>query len=109
MTFEIRKIGVVGAGQMGSGITQVSAVAGFDVLLNDISEERIHAAIARIDANLGRLVEREALTADEKAAALARIKPATEFSAFSDADLVMEAAAENEEVKRKIFSNSAPI
>jgi 3-hydroxybutyryl-CoA dehydrogenase len=104
MTFEIHKIAVVGAGQMGIGITQVSALAGFDVILNDLSEEKIHAAIARIDANLGRLIEREVLTADEKAAALARIKPATQFSAFSDADLVMEAAAENEDVKRKIFS-----
>ena len=104
MTFEIRKIGVVGAGQMGAGITQVSALAGFDVVLHDLSEEQIHAAIARIDANLCRLVEREVLTANEKTAALARIKPATEFSAFSDADLVMEAAAENEDVKRKIFS-----
>jgi 3-hydroxybutyryl-CoA dehydrogenase len=104
MTFEIRKIGVIGAGQMGSGITQVSALAGFDVILNDISAERLSAAIARIEANLGRLVDREAVTAAEKTAALARIKPSTEFSAFADADLVMEAASENEEVKRKIFS-----
>ena len=66
MTFEIRKIGIIGAGQMGTGITQVSALAGFDVVLNDLSEEQIVAAIARIDTNLGRLVEREALTADEK-------------------------------------------
>ena len=83
MTFEIHNIAVVGAGQMGIGITQVSALAGFNVILNDLSEERIHAAIAKIDANLGRLVEREALTADEKTAALTRIKPATQFSAFS--------------------------
>jgi 3-hydroxybutyryl-CoA dehydrogenase len=104
MTIEIRKIGVVGAGQMGSGIAQVNALAGFDVILNDVSAERISAAIARIDANLGRLVDREALTAVEKGAALSRIKPSTEFSAFADADLVMEAASENEDVKRKIFS-----
>src|SRR5208283_1321511 len=104
MAFEIRKIGVVGASQMGVGIAQVSALAGFDVVLNDLSEERIDAAIARIDANLGRLIEREALTTADKTSALARIKPATEFSSFADADLVMEAAAENEDVKRKIFS-----
>ncbi|MGO9755454.1 MAG: 3-hydroxybutyryl-CoA dehydrogenase [Roseiarcus sp.] len=105
MAFEIRKIGVIGAGQMGSGIAQVSALAGFDVVLNDLSEDRIEAAIARIDANLGRLVEREAISAADKKAALARIKAAADFAALSDADLVMEAAAENEEVKRKIFSS----
>jgi 3-hydroxybutyryl-CoA dehydrogenase len=105
MAFEIRKIGVIGAGQMGSGIAQVSALAGFDVVLNDLSEDRIDAALARIDANLARLVEREALTATEKSAALARIKPASDFAALSDADMVMEAAAENEEIKRNIFSS----
>jgi 3-hydroxybutyryl-CoA dehydrogenase len=105
MAFEIRKIGVIGAGQMGSGIAQVSALAGFDVVLNDLSEDRIEGAIARIDANLGRLVEREAISAADKKAALARIKAAPDFAALSDADLVMEAAAENEEVKRKIFSS----
>ncbi len=105
MAFEIRKIGVIGAGQMGSGIAQVSALAGFDVVLNDLSEDRIEAAIARIDANLGRLVEREAVSAADKKAALAHIKAAPDFAALSDADLVMEAAAENEEVKRKIFSS----
>ena len=80
MTFEIRKIGVIGAGQMGSGIAQVSAVAGFDVVLNDLAEERIVAAIAKIDANLARLVEREAMTAAEKNAAIARIKAGDRFS-----------------------------
>ena len=104
MAFEIRKIGVIGAGQMGTGIAQVSAVAGFDVVLNDLAEERIEAAIARIDANLGRLVEREAMTAADKSAAMAHIKGATDFSGLSDVDLAMEAAAENEDVKRKIFS-----
>jgi 3-hydroxybutyryl-CoA dehydrogenase len=104
MAFEIRKIGVIGAGQMGGGIAQVSALGGFDVVLNDLSEDRIEAAIARIDANLTRLVDREALTANEKSAALARIKPGSDFAALSDADLVMEAAAENEEIKRNIFS-----
>ena len=59
MTFEIRKIGVIGAGQMGSGIAQVSALAGFDVVLNDLAEDGSRAAIAKIDANLARLVERE--------------------------------------------------
>jgi 3-hydroxybutyryl-CoA dehydrogenase len=105
MAFEIRKIGVIGAGQMGSGIAQVSAVAGFDVVLTDLSEEQVVASIARIDANLGRLVEREAMTPAEKSAAMAHIKGAPDFAALSDVDLAMEAAAENEEIKRKIFSN----
>jgi 3-hydroxybutyryl-CoA dehydrogenase len=104
MTFEIRKIGVVGAGQMGTGIAQVSASAGFDVIMHDIAEERISAAIERIDGNLSRLVERDAMSPDEKAAVLARIKPAPTFENLSDADLVIEAATENEEVKRKILS-----
>ncbi|MCI4679419.1 3-hydroxybutyryl-CoA dehydrogenase [Rhodoblastus acidophilus] len=105
MAFEIRKIGVVGAGQMGSGIAQVSASAGFDVLMNDISEDRIQAAISRIDGNLSRLVERDAMTAGDKAAALRRIKPALTFNDLASADLVIEAATENEEVKRKILSD----
>jgi 3-hydroxybutyryl-CoA dehydrogenase len=104
MTFEIRKIGVVGAGQMGGGISQVSASGGFDVLLNDIAEERIHATIARIEGNLSRLVERDAITAADKAAALARIKPAKTFEDLSSCDLVIEAATEDEDVKRKILS-----
>lgn len=104
MTFEIRKIGVVGSGQMGSGIAQVSAAGGFDVVMNDISLDRIDAAIAKIDGNLSRLVERDAMTAAEKAAAIARIKPAPAFKDLGDADLVIEAATENEEIKRKILS-----
>ena len=105
MTFEIRKIGVVGSGQMGSGIAQVSAAAGFDVVMNDISEDRIHAAIARIDGNLGRLVERDAMSASARAAAMARIKPGATFKDLSTCDLVIEAATENEEVKRQILAD----
>ncbi len=105
MTFEIRKIGVIGAGQMGSGIAQVCALAGFDVVLNDISPDRITAALAKIEANLGRLVEREAISAADKGAAMAHIKGGSDFQSLSEADLVMEAAAENEEVKRKIFGS----
>jgi 3-hydroxybutyryl-CoA dehydrogenase len=104
MTFEIRKIGVVGAGQMGSGISQVSASGGFEVLLNDISESRIQTAIGKVDASLSRLVEREVMTAADKAAALARIKPAKTFEDLASCDLVIEAATEDEEVKRKILS-----
>ncbi|WP_374547038.1 3-hydroxybutyryl-CoA dehydrogenase [Rhodoblastus sp.] len=104
MAFEIRKIGIVGSGQMGSGIAQVSALAGFDVIMNDLSEDRIHGAIAKIDGNLNRLVERDALSAADKATAIARIKPAPTFNDLADADLVIEAATENEEVKRAILA-----
>ncbi|MBB4197846.1 3-hydroxybutyryl-CoA dehydrogenase [Rhodoblastus sphagnicola] len=105
MSFEIRKIGVVGAGQMGCGIAQVSAAAGFEVLLNDVSPERIEAGIARIAANLGRLVERGGMAPADKDETLARIRPAADFAALADADLVMEAASENEEVKRAVFTS----
>ncbi len=105
MSFEIQKIGVVGAGQMGCGITQVSASSGFEILLNDVTPERIEAGIARIAANLGRVVERGGMTAQEREATLARIKPAPGYADLAEADLVMEAASENEDVKRKIFTD----
>ena len=105
MAFEIRTIGVVGAGQMGSGIAQVSAAAGFDVLMNDISGDRIQTALTKIEGNFNRLIERDAMTIAEKDAALARIKPAATFSDLASADLVIEAATENEEVKRKILAD----
>ena len=89
---------------MGSGISQVSASGGFEVLLNDISESRIQTAIGKVDASLSRLVEREAMTAADKTAALARIKPAKTFEDLASCDLVIEAATEDEEVKRKILS-----
>jgi 3-hydroxybutyryl-CoA dehydrogenase len=72
--------------------------------MNDISLDRINAAIAKIDGNLSRLVERDAMTASDKAAAIARIKPAPAFKDLGDADLVIEAATENEEIKRKILA-----
>lgn len=104
MALEIRKIGVVGAGQMGGGIAQVCALAGFDVLINDLSAERIADAINRIAAHLDRLVERGALGAAERDAALSHVAPAASFADFKQADLVIEAATESEEVKRKILS-----
>jgi 3-hydroxybutyryl-CoA dehydrogenase len=105
---EIRKIGVVGAGQMGTGIAQVCALAGLDVDINDISEERITAGIATIDANILRQVERRQIDEIMHAEAMHRIRPALEFDAFADCDLVIEAASENEETKRKIFMKLCP-
>src|SRR5436309_14834204 len=90
MSAEIRKVGVIGAGQMGKGIAQVCAVGGLDVSLNDISEERIKEAVADIDHSMARDIERHRLDDTARAAALQRIKPATEYATFADCDLVIE-------------------
>jgi 3-hydroxybutyryl-CoA dehydrogenase len=105
---DINKIGVIGAGQMGTGIAQVCALAGIEVALNDISEARINAGLATIAGNLARQVERHQVDPPARDAALSRIKPAPGYDAFADSDLVIEAATENEEVKRKIFSKLCP-
>ena len=99
----IAKIGIIGAGQMGSGIAQVCAVAGYDVLLNDVGAERVKAALAAIDANLGRQVAAGKLTEAERKAAMAHLGAAGTYDAFADADLVIEAAVEDEAVKRQIL------
>jgi 3-hydroxybutyryl-CoA dehydrogenase len=105
MSTEIRKIGIIGAGQMGNGIAQVCVLAGFDVALNDISEERIHAGLATINGNLAKLIQKEALDEAGRKAALARIVPAPALEDLAGCDIVIEAATENEEVKRKIFTS----
>jgi 3-hydroxybutyryl-CoA dehydrogenase len=101
---DINKVGVIGAGQMGSGIAQVCAMAGIEVALNDISEERVKAGIAAIHANLAKLVDKKQIEPAARDAALTLIKPALNYSAFGDSDLVIESASENEDIKRKIFS-----
>ncbi len=105
---DINKIGVIGAGQMGTGIAQVCALAGIEVALNDISEAHINAGLATIAGNLARQVERHQVDPPARDAALSRIKPAPGYDAFADSDLVIEAATENEEIKRKIFSKLCP-
>jgi len=105
----IEKIGVIGAGQMGNGIAHVAALAGFDVVLLDVSSEQVKAALAVIDKNLARQVSKGKITEAEKGAALGRIVTATEYSAFANSDLVIEAATENEQVKRKIFQLLCPV
>jgi 3-hydroxybutyryl-CoA dehydrogenase len=105
---DIKKMGVIGAGQMGTGIAQICALAGIEVTLNDVSEARINAGLATIAGNLARQIDRQQLDASARDAALNRITPALDFDAFGDSDLVIEAAAENEEVKRKIFSRLCP-
>ena len=103
MTLEIRKLGIVGAGQMGSGIAHVAAINGFDVLVHDISEDRINAGLATINGNLSRQLQKGTIDEAAKKAALARIDGAPTLADLSDCDLVIEAASENEQVKRKVF------
>src|SRR5437660_7323120 len=103
MAYNIRKIGIIGAGQMGSGIAHVCALAGFDVKLNDVAPDRIKAGIATINGNMARQVSRKRITEEERQAALKRIAPAEKFEAFGDCDLVIEAATEKEEVKSTVL------
>jgi len=105
----INKIGVIGAGQMGNGIAHVAALAGFDVMLNDVSEDRIKAGLATVNGNLARQVSRQRISEDERKTALAHIKPAPTFDAMADCDLVIEAATEKEDVKRKILAELCPV
>jgi 3-hydroxybutyryl-CoA dehydrogenase len=93
---------------MGTGIAQVCAQTGIEVALNDISDARINAGLATIAGNLARQVERNQLEQRAGDAALSLIKPARDFEAFGDCDLVIEAATENEDVKRKIFAKLLP-
>jgi 3-hydroxybutyryl-CoA dehydrogenase len=109
MSLEIRKIGVIGAGQMGKGIAQVCATSGYDVVLNDISADRIGAALADIAAQLQKAVERGQLDAAARDSAIARISGAPSLTTFSDVDISIEAASENEDVKRKILADVTPI
>jgi 3-hydroxybutyryl-CoA dehydrogenase len=105
---QFRKVGIIGAGQMGSGIAHVIALSGYDVALHDLNKERVDAAIATIDKNLTRQVASGKITEEEKKKALARISYADTLQAFGDADLVIEAATEDETVKRKIFVSLCP-
>jgi len=108
MTGVIKKVGIIGAGQMGSGIAQVCASSGFSVALNDVSGDRISAGLATINGNLAKQVAKGSLSEAERQAILGRIAPAAEYSAFAEFDLVIEAATESEEVKRKIFAALCP-
>jgi 3-hydroxybutyryl-CoA dehydrogenase len=103
MAAVIKKVGVIGAGQMGSGIAHVAALAGFDVVLNDVSADRLKSGMATINGNLARQVSKKAVSEDDKVKAIARIKLAEKLDDLADCDLVIETAVEKEEVKRKIF------
>ncbi len=106
MTLE--SISVIGAGQMGTGIAQVCAQAGYDVFLNDVSDEVLDKALAGIDRRLVRLVEQDRLSDDDRRAAVARITCTRDMPRLGAADMVIEAASENETVKQKIFDGLTP-
>jgi len=104
----VRKIGVVGAGQMGNGIAHVCALSGFHVMLNDIAPDRITEGLATISGNLARQVSRQRISEEERQAAIKRIAPAVVLDDLGDCDLVIEAATEKEDVKRKVFGALCP-
>jgi 3-hydroxybutyryl-CoA dehydrogenase len=105
---EIRTVGVIGAGQMGGGIAHVCALAGYEVLLNDISIDKITERLGVIEHNLARQVARGIVSEEDKAATMARIHPAEGLAAIGATDLAIEAATENEETKKLIFKALQP-
>src|SRR5438477_9566029 len=109
MQLDIRKVGVIGAGQMGNGIAHVCALSGCSVLLNDISPDRVKSSLATINGNMARQVGKNLISEDERKAALARITPAERLDALGDCDLVIETAAEKEDVKVRIFAELCPL
>jgi len=106
---DIKKIGIIGAGTMGNGIAQAFAVCGYDVTMTDISEAAVQRGLKTVDGSLERLVKKEKMTADAKAAALGHIKTATELGAVRGSDLLIEAATENLDLKLKIFAQLADL
>ena len=108
MAHTIKKVGVIGAGQMGNGIAHVCSLAGIPVVLNDVSPNRAKEAIATINGNMARQVSRKKITDEERQAALKRISASESFQELADCDLVIEAATEKEDVKRKIFADLCP-
>jgi 3-hydroxybutyryl-CoA dehydrogenase len=109
MQLDIRHVGVIGAGQMGNGIAHVCALSGFSVLLNDLSLDRVKSSLATINGNMARQVGKNLITEEERKAALARITPAEKLDALGNCDLVIETAAEKEDVKVKIFAELCPM
>jgi 3-hydroxybutyryl-CoA dehydrogenase len=103
MAAKIKKVGVIGSGQMGNGIAHVAALAGLDVVLNDVSADRLKSGMATINGNLSRQVAKKMITEDARKQALQLIVSTETMDGLADCDLVIETAVEKEEVKRKIF------
>jgi len=106
---DIRTVGVIGAGQMGAGIAQVTAQAGYDVILCDVDLERAQKGLQGISKQLARAVEKGKLSPEDSEAIFGRIRPSGDLTPLADAQLVIEAATEREEIKRSIFANVAAV
>ena len=109
MTDTFKRIGIVGAGQMGTGIAHVVALADYDVVLNDVSEERLKAGLATIHGVMSRMVKKEQLSGTERDRALGRIVATSNYADLGDCDLVIEAATESEATKRRVFAALCPL
>jgi 3-hydroxybutyryl-CoA dehydrogenase len=105
----INKLGVIGAGLMGNGIAHVAALSGIPVVLMDVQQQALDRALATMAKNMDRQVSKGSVSSADRDAALARIMTATDNSAFADCDMVIEAATENEEIKKKIFAALCPV
>src|ERR1700749_712628 len=105
---DIASVGVIGAGQMGNGIAHVCALAGLPVTIVDIKPDALTKALSLMARNMDRQVNRSIITSDQRDEALARVKTATDYASFADADLVIEAATEKEDLKRQIFKSLSP-
>ncbi len=104
----IHKVGIIGAGQMGNGIAHIVALAGYEVAISDLKKEAVDKALAIIGANLTRQAARGLIKETDVQATLGRIRYAPDYAAFADMDLVIEAATEDESVKRRIFADLCP-
>ena len=105
---DIKKIGIIGAGQMGNGIAHVTALAGYDVVLNDISQQSLDAAVSAIHKNMARQASRGKIAETDVTEALARITTTLTLADIGATDLVIEAATERETVKQAIFEDLQP-
>ncbi len=105
---DIMRVGIIGAGQMGSGIAHVCALAGLPVTLVDIKADALGKGLATMARNMERQVNRSVITSDDRDAALALVTTSTDYGAFADADLVIEAATEKEDIKRAIYKALTP-
>lgn len=105
---EIKSVGIIGAGQMGNGIAHVMAIAGYDVLLNDVSQDALDAALARIDKNMERQLKGGKISPADKSEAMGRIKSTLDLAELGQSDLIIEAATENETIKQTIFDSLLP-
>ena len=109
MPAELKKIGIIGAGQMGNGIAHVCALAGYDVYLADVGTEQLDKAMAVIEKNMARQVGKGAISESEKDTALKRIETGIAYDGFKTCDLVIEAATEDEQVKKDILKKLCPV